>query len=546
VKLPGEIPHRKVSQDDPLFKKTQAEMEKNIQLATFLTAHYHFSAAEELFLLTLHDAEGALGEPQSRPSLDLDTEVNLDPDINVDAASYVNFLLRRLGNVFHNQRKLPEAVKRYRRALDEHNVGEIDPSFLYETQNNLGIVYMEMHNMDEAEKMHNMDEAEKFASFAAESRGMLVKEAEEKLAAEEKKKNSVKEAEEKLERAKVVWVRSINNLAAIHQYQGRLDDARHGYNKALDVVTTSPRPWRFGLEELQTRINLGRLYMKEGEGRSGEDGYEGARKAIEAFYEAIGAWERKAQAEWEEKANAEGDKVMGDVELTQQQLTHPSGLLAFECMAKAYSRLEKWDEAQEKFGQAFAGHLSARHIQICDTAKSWATFLVNRNRPGPARWALSTAKDVLMANYSTYEQGLKELDDLRREIDRIIEPEILCWCDGKIEAAIEHEILHQLSGETNARVKKDPLNMSGNNTQQQIRHGFWDGIGDGIKQQVERKIEDKLDDGIKQHTRTQSPDKFTDETKQKMKQNILDKIAEDLEGQVEWKVSPDKLADGSN
>jgi hypothetical protein len=31
-----------------------------------------------------------------------------------------------------------------------------------------------------------------------------------------------------------------------------------------------------------------------------------------------------------------------------------------------------------------------------------------------------------------------------------------------------------------------------------------------------------------------------------MKQYILDQIAEDLEGQVEWKVSPDKLADGSN
>ncbi|KIW69583.1 hypothetical protein PV04_05453 [Phialophora macrospora] len=530
VSLPGKMPYKKVSADDPLFNKTQAELEKNIELATFLTAHYHFSAAEELFILTLADAGRVSEEPQS-PRLDL------SPDVSFDSAAYVNFLLRRLGNVFHHQRKFPEAADHYDKAL-QHNAGEIDPSFLYETYNNLGIVFADMGKMDEAEK---------YASWAAESRKILVDKAEEELATQTEAK-SMQEAEKKLEDARIVWVRSINNLAAIHQYQGELGEAKKGYNTALKVVTDAPRRWRFGLEEMQTQVNLGRLYMKEGDGKSDEDSSEGARKALEAFDAAIDAWVEKAKAEWEENANAKWVEV--DYELNEQQRTHPSYLLAIEGKAKAYSRLEDPHMAEMYFGAAFGFHHVARHIQIYETAMSWAAFLININRPGNARVPLNEAKTALMANYPEYERGLQELDKLLNEIYGIITTDILRRFGSKIKEAIEPEIPPQLTHEIEAQIKDDSVNKSSSHIRGQIQQTLLDRLGDKGKQQIDEKIVDSLldelmqartnvdtgdlsDDEIREYIKMTTLARFPDETKQQIRQGVLDMLADDLARKIE-------------
>lgn len=407
------IQHKRLEADDPLFQKTQAELDNNIKLATFLTDHYNYTPAEELYLLTLADARGGGGELQA----------------------YVNWVYRRLGNMYEDQHRSNEAKKAYFQATLKKNGGQIETSFLDETDTCLGIIFPETDTCTDAQeaeltkailqendkeiqpsslyetcnnlgtvflRLDKLEEAEKYTSFAAVAREKLAKAASEKWG---ENHPSVIDARRK-------WARSVNNLGAIHFNQGKLADAECKLQQALAIVHETSQPWQLGLEKLQTQINLGRLLMKAREGESQEERRARDQQAKDAFEEGISAWADKAKEEWEGG---------GDFALTRHQNTHPSCLLAVEYMAQAFGRLGAHEDAHCYFQGAWSGHLKTGRINICGTTRSWVIFLVNRDFFEKAQTVITMAKEALRAKEPPHQKGIEELELLENQVNQHFE-----------------------------------------------------------------------------------------------------------------------------
>lgn len=357
----------------PQLKQTQDELRKNIKLATYIATNYDYALATELLRLTLADAESDAAQLRGQTHA-----------ANPEMASYINFIQRRLGNMYYHQRNFAAAKDMFTKALYREDGGEIEQRVIHETQSNLGNSYAEIGQMEEAKH---------FTELAVQGR-------------EKAARANLKEIDARRE-----LVRSRNNRAAGYEDQGRLGEAEAEFQQAMDIVKRTPERWMLGLEETELFNNLGRLYLKKSESKTGDQGSASLRKAIEAFNNAKKAWVNKAKR---------GSKVKSDFKLTPQEDANPAYLNAIEGLGKVHSRLGEDIKANECFKKAFEGRISGRQIQICGTAQSWATFAVNRGffRFGLER--IDEAKAELAKHYPSRRRERDELEAFGNEIRRLM------------------------------------------------------------------------------------------------------------------------------
>jgi tetratricopeptide (TPR) repeat protein/CHAT domain-containing protein len=231
---------------------------------------------------------------------------------------------------------------------------------------------------------------------------------------------------------------SLNNLAALYQFQGRNGEAEPLFREVLQVERTVLGPRN--PSTLTGLNNLAVLYQNEGRYGEAEPLF---REALQARREALGA--RHADtlqslnnlADLYQKQGRYGDAEPLFREALQASRAvlgarHPSTLTVLNNLAVLYQDRGRYSEAEPLFREALQARrevLGARHADTLTSLNNLAVFYQKQGRYGEAeplyREALQTMREVLGGRHPNTLAGLNNLASLYHSQGRYGEAELL-------------------------------------------------------------------------------------------------------------------------
>ncbi|MCJ1269239.1 hypothetical protein MMC22_009129 [Lobaria immixta] len=232
----------------------------------------------------------SVGKRKQRPGSPNTDEVNFEgveeKEVSLDA-------IHRLGLLYHDQGKLAEAEKMYRRALDgKEKAWGPDHTFTLNTVDKLGNLYTDQGKLAEAEKMYRraLDGMEKAWGPDHTSTLDTVNNLGNLYADQGKLAEAEKMYRRALDRKEKAWgpdhtstLDTVNNLGNLYAGQGKLAEAEKMYRRAFDGYEKALGPDH--TSTLDTVNNLGILYAGQGKLAEAEKMY---RRALDGYEKAWG------------------------------------------------------------------------------------------------------------------------------------------------------------------------------------------------------------------------------------------------------------------